>query len=93
MIHQSSIEKYIATGGKQEDSLDNFIGTQKKAGLEFGLNKAFVVVSEKSTIAAAKIKMEGVRFCQDIFITKDGSADEPLIGWIANVRMAKFLTT
>ena len=91
MIHQSSIDKYIAAGGKPEDTLKNFIATQKKAGFEFGLNKGFVVVSEQTALAVAKRKMEELRFCQDIFITKAGSSDEPLTGWISNVRMAKFL--
>ncbi len=89
MIHDSSIDKYIAGGGKQEDTLENFIATQKNAGFEFGLNKGFVVVSEQTTIAAAKRKMEETRPCQDIFITKDGSPDEPLTGWISNLRLSK----
>ena len=93
MIHESSIDNYIATGGKQEHTLENFIATQKNAGFEFGLNKGFVVVSEQTTIAAAKRKMEEARPAQDIFITKDGDLDEPLTGWISNVRLSKFLKT
>jgi len=91
MIHESSMDKFIATGGKQEDNLENFITTQQNAGFEFGLNKGFVVVSEQTTLAAAKRKMEDKPNCQDIYITKDGSPEEPLTGWISNVRMAKFL--
>lgn len=91
MLHESSIDRYIASGGKEDDTLETFIATQKKAGFEFGVNKGFVVVSEQTTIAAAKRKMEETPSCQDIFITKDGSPDEPLTGWISNVRMAKYL--
>jgi hypothetical protein len=91
MIHDSAIDKYLASGGNQEDTLEKFVATQKKAGFDFGVNKGFVVVSEQSTIADAKRKMEETRSCQDIFITKKGTSDEPLTGWVSNVRLAKFL--
>jgi hypothetical protein len=90
MIHQSSIDSYVAAGGNYEDTLEDFITKQKDDGIEFGLDKGFVVVSEQATLAEAKSKMENVP-CQDIFITKGGSPDEPLIGWLSNVRMTKHL--
>ena len=93
MIHESSISKYITTGGKSDDTLEAFITTQSKEGFVFGLNKGFVIVSEQSTLATAKKRMEGIRSCQDIFITKEGSPNESLIGWVSNIRMAKFLKT
>ncbi|MGV7223175.1 MAG: hypothetical protein ACQ9MH_16800 [Nitrospinales bacterium] len=91
MIHDSSIDKYIAAGGKQDDTLELFIVTQKDAGFEYGINKGFVVVSVQSTLADAKRKMEEARPCQDIFITKKGNTDEQLMGWISNVRISKYL--
>ena len=92
MIHDSSINRYIVSGeGKQNDTLEQFINIQKKAGFEFGINNGFVVVSEQSTLANAKLKMEEKRFCQDIFITKKGNEDEQLIGWISNTRLASYL--
>ncbi|MGK7872622.1 MAG: hypothetical protein AB4426_04715 [Xenococcaceae cyanobacterium] len=92
IIHESSIDKYIVLKGKnEEDTLAKFITSQKEAGFEFGLNKGFVVVSEEATIAAAKHRMEEISSCQDIFVTRGGSPNEPLTGWISNVRMAKFL--
>lgn len=91
MIHESSIDKYIASGGKQEDTLEKFIDTQKKAGFDFGVNKGFVVVSERTTLADAKRKMEETPSCQDIFITKGGSPDEAVTGWISNMRLGKYL--
>lgn len=92
MLHESSIDKYIASmDGNEEDTLATFIAKQKNAEFEFGLNKGFVVVSEGTTIAIAKRKMEEIPSCQDIFITKGGSPSEPVTGWISNVRMSKFL--
>ncbi len=91
MVHESSIAKYIAAGGKYEDTLEKFIATQKKGGLDYGVNKGFVVVSEQTTLADAKRKMEETPSCQDIFITKGGSPEESLNGWISNLRLAKYL--
>jgi hypothetical protein len=91
MIHESKINKYLAGDGKKEDSLDTFIDSQKKDGVEFGIDKGFVIVSEETTIAQAKRKMEDISTCQDIFISKKGTANEPLTGWISNMRLGKYL--
>ncbi len=92
IIHESSIDKYIVLKGENDvDTLETFIASQKEAGFEFGLNKGFALVSEGTTLAAAKRRMEEISSCQDIFVTRGGSENEPLTGWISNVRMAKFL--
>ena len=93
MIHDSSIDKYLADKGKDKetDTLATFLDEEKKKGNEYGLNKGFVVVSEKATLDEAKRKMEEAKVCQDIFVTKDGTANESLTGWISNIRMAKYL--
>lgn len=91
IIHQSRLDNYLALDGKKEDNLATFIAKQKSKGSEFGFNQGFVVVSEKTSLAEAKHKMDDIPSCQDIFITKDGSLYEPLTGWISNVRLAKFL--
>ncbi len=91
IIHESRLDKYIASGENREDTLETFITKQKEKGFGFGLNEGFVVVSEQTSLAEAKRLMDNTNSCQDIFITKDGSPDEPLTGWISNVRMAKFL--
>jgi hypothetical protein len=91
MIHDSNFNKYIASGGGEEDSLDYFIETQKQKGIEFGFNQGYVIVSEMDTIAKTKQVLESASSCQDVFVTKQGGNDEPLLGWISNVRLGKFL--
>lgn len=91
MIHESRINKYIAEGGSKDDTLEKFIAHQKDANIEFGIFKGFVVVSEKTTIVDAKQKMEEIPTCQDIFVSKQGTADESLTGWISNLRLGKYL--
>ena len=91
LIHESSIDKYVAAGGAEDDDLATLVDKQKKEGHEFGLNAGFVLVSENTSLAAAKRKVEAVASCQDILVSKDGSPDEPLTGWISNIRLAKYL--
>lgn len=88
MIHESLISKYITTGGKETDTLENFVAKNKEM---ITINKGFVVVDEQSTIDSAKRIMEQNPPCQDIFITKNGSENEPLTGWISNTRLTKYL--
>ena len=91
IVHESSIDKYIASGGKKDDTFEVFLDAQKKKGFVFGLNEGFVMVSEEATLDLAKQKMEKIPTCKDIFVTKDGTQDEPLTGWISNVRLTKYL--
>jgi hypothetical protein len=92
MLHASSIDKYLAITGKTEnDTLDDILTVLKdQFKMEFGLNSGFVLVSEKATLAEAKKKMDDIPFCQDIFVTKNGTPDEPLTGWISNLRLGKY---
>lgn len=91
MIHDSNIAKYIASGGTLDDAFRKFIDDRKNQKIEFGIDKGFVLVSEQETLADAKRKMEAKSPCQDIFITKKGNPDEPLTGWISNLRLGKYL--
>jgi hypothetical protein len=91
MLHESRIIGYLEARGDEEQTLDHFIADQKNRGFEYGLNKGFVVVSEATTVAAAKTKMEQFPSCQDVFVTKGGKDNEPLTGWISNVRLTQFL--
>jgi len=91
MIHESSINKYLADGGKLNDSLETFLKKTKANGYEFGINAAFIILSEKATIGVAKNKMEEIHFCKDIFITQSGRIGDPVTGWISDVILARFL--
>ena len=49
-----------------------------------GKSELFVIVSEGSTLSEAKIKMDKVPGCKDIFVTKQGQESEPVLGWVTN---------
>jgi len=86
MIHESTINKYLVQNPGSDGSLQELIQSFK-----CGLDNGFVIVSENTSIGAAKKRMEEIPSCQDTFITKSGKAEEPLSGWISNIRLEKFL--
>ena len=50
---------------------------------------SFATVSESATLADAKQKMKETPNGQDVFVTKRGTKNEPVLGWLTNVRIAE----
>ncbi len=91
MIHLSTIRAYTSGGGKLTDTLEQFLASKRATGSGFGLNEGFIIVAENSALSEAKERLDKIKVCQDIFITKDGTANEPLTGWVSNTRMTRLL--
>lgn len=93
IIHDSRIQKYLFNNHieSREPTLFDFIEYYKKEAIEYGLNKGFVVVSATTSVEEAKKTLEKCTTCQDIFITGSGSEKEPIIGWVSNIRLSKYL--
>lgn len=51
--------------------------------------RTFVVVSRHASIAEAKDAMVARHGCNDVFVTEGGRSDEPVLGWLTNVRIAR----
>lgn len=52
---------------------------------------AFVCIDR--TLADAKQEMDRVKRCQDVFVTRTGARNEPVLGWLTNVEFAKAAET
>ena len=50
---------------------------------------SIAVVSQRATLADAKDAMESTPNCQDVFVTKNGKREKPVVGWLTNVRIAE----
>ena len=55
--------------------------------------KAVAFVCADKTLADAKEAMDRVTGCQDVFVTRTGAPDEPIVGWVTNVEFAKAAET
>jgi hypothetical protein len=88
VVHRSAIDEFLTK--KMEtlttdqvkqltlsDLLDDKIGYSLEAGL--------AVIKESDTLARAKEEMDKPQYCQDVFVTKGGTKNEPVIGWVTNV--------
>ena len=92
MIHQSSIDRYLATEGHGEgDTLQLFIDSQAAAGFRFDNQHGFGTVAETATAGEVKASMDAAQGVQDIFVTTDGTGDGAVLGWISNLRLSRSL--
>jgi hypothetical protein len=93
MIHKSKIVEYLAdlalNGASQKElqskTLEDMLGDSnydKKYGELF--RSSFGTVDEAATLMDAKIAMDAVPKCQDIFVTKGGKRDNEVVGWITS---------
>ncbi|MBV8550720.1 MAG: hypothetical protein JOY54_05420 [Acidobacteriaceae bacterium] len=48
------------------------------------LENSFATIRQDATLADAKIAMDAVKYAQDVFVTKTGNQNEPVLGWITN---------
>jgi hypothetical protein len=49
------------------------------------LIEAFGAVSKKATLAEARLKLESIANCRDLFVTETGHATEPVLGYLTNL--------
>jgi hypothetical protein len=88
VIHRSMIDQFIADqlerGTEDLGSLtvSNLLSDDR---LRTMFESAFAVVTPQATVREARAAMTSIPDCRDIFVTKSGSKDEPVLGWLTNV--------
>lgn len=96
MIHRSLVDKYVSqkliacAGGQQCDpmtlSLKDILDDPEYGDV---FKRGFATVDETATLADAKRRMEAAPDCLDVFVTRGGTAREPVIGWLTNLEIAQ----
>jgi hypothetical protein len=92
IVHQSGLFKFIA-----EQALTGKAADIDKLTLQDLVNDAdlknwvanIAFISEQSSVADAKNKMEEQPGCQDLIVTKTGNKSEPMLGWMTNVDIGR----
>ena len=96
MIHRSMIDKYLTQknieGGLSTDrlkklSLKDLLDDDKELKKLF--ETSFVTIKEDANLADAKIEMDKVENCLDVFVTRNGTRNEPVIGWLTNLKVTE----
>lgn len=96
IIHRSMIDKYLSKKAIEDKlpvdqlealSLQDLLN--EDAELKQMFETSFVTIKEDATLADAKFEMESVRDCLDVFVTNTGTKNEPIIGWLTNIKIAE----
>lgn len=96
VIHEGLLCRYVAKATyaspsgdfvPEEANLKDFLDADDNRILVTAL--AFVPPS--TSLADAKEAMEKVEHCRDVFVTEHGLAEEPVLGWLTNVDLARKL--
>lgn len=93
VIHQSMLYKFIAKksikDGKfnaEEANLQDFLDFED---MKETVSETIAFVAKDANLADAKSRMDSVSKCQDVFVTEHGNGDEPVLGWITNIDIAR----
>jgi hypothetical protein len=97
MIHRSVVDQYLAAQALSKPppadlsalTLNDFLADKT---LKDMVEKSFTAIKEDATMAEAKNAMDRTPNCQDVFVTKGGTIQEPVIGWITNVIIQEIAT-
>ena len=92
IIHRSMIDRFMVKRLMEDPSSPNDELTLEDLFAEPSMKRmfeaTFAVVGKRATLAEASSAMRIIADCRDVFVTERGSRDEPVIGWLTNVRMA-----
>lgn len=64
-------------------TLDDLIN-KSNDGYKLSAIKSAEFVSKDDSLLEVQNKINNSKYCQDVFVTEDGSATKPVIGWITN---------
>jgi hypothetical protein len=86
IVHRSMMEQFLLKRllAKQpvEDIVLNDLLNDK---LTKSMFEAFAIVARRATLAEARIKLESIPNCRDLFVTETGDPAEQVLGYLTNV--------
>jgi len=92
IVHRSVLDQFVSRRARSRQLLDNGVSLadvfieQPYTLVMFSSTAAFV--SGEATMADAKMAMESLPGCYDVFVTENGTSSEPVIGWLTDVIIA-----
>jgi hypothetical protein len=94
VIHRSMIEQFIVKSMLRHESAKDAGGftladLMADPDMRVTFEKTYVVVSRRSTLAHAKAAMVANEGCADVFVTDGGASQEPVLGLLTNVEIAR----
>lgn len=89
MVHKSMIDQFITQSALNGENVNALRLKDVLADAEMRkmFEKTFVCVPSNATIEEAREAMSEVESCRDVFVTSDGEANEPVLGWLTSKRL------
>ncbi len=88
VVHRSTLDGFIAAKALAAPGQDltalTLADMLKDPDIGKSLATSFGTVNQDATLADAKMVMEALPACQDVFVTKNGTKSEPVLGWVTN---------
>ena len=90
IIHRSMIDMYIAQCALDSDfsekvSTITLAQILKDQSMKAIFETTFGLVSQDCSLADVKAKMDEIPECRDVFVTHNGTKEEPVLGWVTNI--------
>ena len=93
VIHRDLISFFITneilTGGDVKDLTLNDMYTKGSVDIKNIMDNSVKFIGKNANLLEAKNLIQQYKTCQDVFITKNGNPDEPILGWITNVTISE----
>lgn len=98
VIPESALNKFIADNALAQTPVDiNTVTLETMLAAKFGneqlkaLASRFAVIRADANLKDARDAMVAVPDAKDVFVTKSGKKDEPVVGWLTNTDITKDL--
>ena len=93
IAHRSMVDQFIGRQVRKRKAaelatltLADMLAEEPHLKAMFSSTAAFV--GSQSTLAEAKAAMSSVPNCYDVFVTDTGRPEEPVLGWLTDVKIA-----
>lgn len=90
VMHQSALNAFLVKKGDGTAQL-TFADLLADAEALVQISKLVVFVKPSTALADARNALNAVAGAQDIIVTADATANTPMLGWLTNVDLTKFL--
>lgn len=89
VLHDSTIDKFAESVGKKPGELSDETLADLLAVPDLRAQVgALGFVGEGADLGEARTAMRLVKGCNDVFVTKDGQPEQPVLGWLTNTQLA-----
>ena len=90
IIHRSMIDMYLAKCALEPTFSENASTITLSKILENQDMKTifettYGLVSEDCSLSDVKARMDSIPDCRDVFVTQNGTKEEPVLGWVTNI--------